>query len=180
MTMSRLLLALVLVALAGRAASADDPALRTAKRHFARGEKLYALAKFREALDAYQQAFDARPIPELMFNIGQCYRNLDDPDAAIFSYRTYLKLAPTATNREQVEDLIATLEADKQRATSRRLALERAEPPPPAPAPDRPVYRRWWFWTGLAAVGAGGVAIFAVARSGGPPETSLGNIVFGR
>src|SRR5207253_2261415 len=95
---------------APRAAYADDPAMRAAKRHYDRGEKLFALGKFDEALDEYEKAFDAKPIPDFLFNIGQCYRNLGDFDQAIFSYKKYLSLEPDAPNKVAVEALIADLE----------------------------------------------------------------------
>ncbi len=179
-----LLLSLVL---AVRPALADDPATRAARRHFDRGEKLFALGKFDDALDEYQKAFDAKPIPDFLFNIGQCYRNLGDYDSAIFSYRKYLTAAPDAANRAQVEQLITELEARKDRNDTHRLGLQpprRAEPPPPpvaaAPA-DHPFYTRWWFWTGIGVVAAGGgVAAYELTRPSGPPSTNLGNIVFGK
>jgi tetratricopeptide (TPR) repeat protein len=191
MTGPRCLLALLVVALATRVAAADDAATRSAKRHFERGQKLYTLTKFREALDEYQQAFDARPIPDFLFNIGQCYRNLGDYDAAIFSYKKYLAAAPDAPNRAQVEQLIGELQTRKDQEDARRLALEPRPPPVPAPAPatrpapapppDRPIYARWWFWTGIGVVAAGGtgVTIYELTRPGAP-ATSLGNIVFGK
>jgi tetratricopeptide (TPR) repeat protein len=182
MTLYRLLFALSLTALLAHVASADDPSLRDARRHFDRGEKLYALTRFSDALDEYQKAFDARPIPDFLFNIGQCYRNLGDYDAAIFSYRKYLKLAPDAPNREQVEQLITDLEAKQDQSDTRRLGLQRTRAPaPPDRAPDRPIYATWWFWTGVVVVGAaGGVGIYEVTRASGPPSTGLGNIVFGK
>jgi tetratricopeptide (TPR) repeat protein len=191
MTGPRCLLALLVVALATRVAAADDAATRSAKRHFERGQKLYTLTKFREALDEYQQAFDARPIPDFLFNIGQCYRNLGDYDAAIFSYKKYLAAAPDAPNRAQVEQLIVDLQARKDQEDARRLSLQsapqaaapQAAPPPPAPAPpaSQPLYTRWWFWTGIGVVAAGGtgVTIYELTRPGAP-ATSLGNIVFGK
>jgi tetratricopeptide (TPR) repeat protein len=184
MTLYRLLLALAITAIAARVASADDPALGEAKRHFERGEKLYALTRFSEAIDEYQKAFDAKPLPDFLFNIGQCYRNLGDFDSAIFSYRKYLKLAQDPPNREQVEQLIRDLEANKARSDTRRLGLNRPPPPPPPPSgerpSERPLYTKWWFWTGIAVVGvAGGVTAYEFASSG-PPSTSLGNIVFGK
>jgi tetratricopeptide (TPR) repeat protein len=183
MTVYRLLLALAITAIAARVASADDPALLEAKRHFERGEKLYALTRFSEAIDEYQSAFDAKPLPDFLFNIGQCYRNLGDFDSAIFSYRKYLKLAQDPPNREQVEQLIRDLEARTARSDTQRLGLKRPPPPPPT-APERPsgrpLYTRWWFWTGIAVVGvAGGVTAYELATAG-PPSTSLGNIVFGK
>lgn len=172
----------------------DDPGLRAAKRHFQRGEKLYALAKFSEALDEYQEAFDAKQIPELLFNIGQCYRNLGDYKSAIFSYRKYLKLAPEAANRERVEQLIRELEDKQDHSDTQRLGLEpkKAAPAPepeaddaasddePREAASRPVYKRWWFWTGIAVVaGGGGVLAYELSRPSAP-STSLGNIDFGK
>ena len=191
MTLPRLLLALCFTVLAARVAIADDSALRTAKRHFERGEKLYALTRFSDALDEYQKAFDAKPIPDFLFNIGQCYRNLGEYDAAIFSYQKYLKLAPDAPNRDKVEQLISELEAKKDQSDTQRLGLVQTRPaahepaPPPEDgaerAPDHPVYKRWWFWTGLAVLAAGGgVATYELTRPHGPPRTSLGNIVFGK
>lgn len=183
MTPPRLLFALAITAIAARVAWADDPALREAKRHFDRGEKLYAVTRFSEAIDEYQKAFDAKPLPDFLFNIGQCYRNLGDYDSAIFSYRKYLKLAQDPPNRAQVEQLIRDLEANKARADTQRLGLKpQQQPPPPVAEPSaaRPIYTRWWFWTGIAVVGlAGGVTAYEVATAG-PPSTSLGNIVFGK
>ena len=54
--------------------------MKSAKRHYERGEKLFALGKFSDALDEYQKAFDAKPLPGFLFNIGQCYRNLGETD----------------------------------------------------------------------------------------------------
>src|SRR5262249_54758701 len=102
MTLPRLLLAMLVVALAARSAAAADTAPPPARRLSEPGEKLYAPPKFSHALDEYQKAFDAKPIPDFLFNIGQCYRNLGDYDSAIFSYRKYLTLAPDAPNRPQV------------------------------------------------------------------------------
>jgi len=184
MSLHRLLIALTLLALGTRLAAADEPAIATAKLHFERGEKLYVLARFTEALAEYQQAFDAKPLPELVFNVGQCYRNLGDYDAAVFSYRKYLQLEPEAPNRVQVEQLIADLEAKRDQAGPNRRGFMQPAVAAPAPAerPDRPpIYKKWWFWTAVAVVGtAGGVAIYEAGRSSGPPSTDLGNIVFGR
>jgi tetratricopeptide (TPR) repeat protein len=189
MTLPRFLIAVILMAFAARGAAADDASTSAARRHFERGEKLYALTRFSEALDEYQKAFDARPIPDFLFNIGQCYRNLGDYDSAIFSYRKYLTAAPDAPNRAQVEQLIAELQTRKDQNDTHRLGLSPprpAEPPPRVPAApaaydERPIYARWWFWTGIGVVAAGGgVAAYELTRPSGPPSTNLGNIVFGK
>jgi tetratricopeptide (TPR) repeat protein len=166
-------------------ADADDTGTRTAKRHYNRGQKLFALQKFDAALEQFQKAFDARQSPEFLFNIGQCHRNLGDYEAAIFSFKRYLKLDPDAPNREKVEELIEELE-EKQAAgesKKRRLSKDPDEDRPPPPAAGSPFYKKWWFWTGVAVVGVGGgVGIYAATSGGaGPPDTTLGrNIVFGK
>ena len=167
-------LALVLVMLFAPVAHAEDPSMRAAKRHFDRGEKLFALGKFDEALDEYQQAFDAKPLPGFLYNIGQCYRNLGDYEQAIFSFKKYLKLEPEASNKEAVERLIEELEEKKAQGDSQKFIKKKKEPP-------KPIYKKWWFWTGVGVVAVGGTAaIYASGGGSSPPGTDLGNIVFGK
>jgi tetratricopeptide (TPR) repeat protein len=171
-----LLMVCVAVAAPSRPVHADDPATRAARRHYERGEKLFALGKFDDALEEYQTAFDAKPLPGFLYNIGQCYRNLGDYDQAIFSFKKYLKLEPDAPNQEAVERLIEELEGKKAQGDSQRFVKKKRE------EPDRPVYKKWWFWTaiGVGVVG-GSAAIYASNSGSSPPETSLNhNIVFGK
>ena len=167
-----LLLCVVFVSLPLRIAHADDPATRSARRHFERGEKLFALGKFDDALEEYQTAFDAKPLPAFLYNIGQCYRNLGDLDQAIFSFKKYLKAEPEAENKEAVERLIDDLEDQKARGEGEKYMREKRE------ADQKPVYKKWWFWTGVGVLAVGGtVGIYAATRSGSsPPMSDLGNI----
>ena len=176
MTLPRLLLSLWVLAVAARVAAADDAATRTARRHFERGEKLYALTRFGDALDEYQKAFDAKPIPDFLFNIGQCYRNLGDLDQAIFSFKKYLKLEPEAENKEAVQRLIEDLEDQKARGEGEKFTRKKRQ------AEAKPVYKKWWFWTAVGVVAVGGTVGVVAASSGGsgPPMSDLGNIVFGK
>ena len=175
---TRLLLLLTVclaVAVPSRTAFADDPATRAARRHFERGEKLFALGKFDEALEEYQTAFDAKPLPAFLYNIGQCYRNLGDLDQAIFSFKKYLKLEPEAENREAVERLIEDLEDQKARGEGEKFVRKKPG------TESKPVYKKWWFWTGVGvAVVGGSAAIYASGGGSSPPSTDLGNIVFGK
>ena len=175
------LIAVALVAfVAMSSARADDLATRNAKRYYEQGEKLFALGKFDEALEAYQNAFDAKPLPDFLYNIGQCYRNLGDLEQAIFSFKKYLNLSPNAPDRDKVEKLIADLEARQERGEGKKLVGP--EPPPlqPAAQAHTPIYKQWWFWAGVAAVGvASSVGIYEATKSS-PPATDLGNISFTR
>jgi tetratricopeptide (TPR) repeat protein len=129
MPLIRFVFTLCAVLTLARVAYADDPATRAAKRHFDRGQKLFTLGKFDEALDEYQKAFDASPIPDFLYNIGQCYRNLGNYEQAIFSFKRYLQLDPEAENRDKVEIIIDELE-DK---LERQSAKDGHPPPPPPP-----------------------------------------------
>ncbi len=186
-------LAVALPALLGRPAlvHAEDAQTKTAKKHYDKGDKLFNLRKYQDALEEYQKAFDAKPIPAFLFNIGQCYRNLGDVDSAIFSFKRFLKLDPEAPNRDQVQGLIDELETKQQEAESKRLQLDKPTLPEPVPpvivvkpvVSETPFYKQWWFWTGIAVVGvAGSVGIFEATKSTtNPPMTSLGvNITFGK
>ncbi len=174
-------LVLATLCVSATAVRADDLDTRTAKRHFERGEQLFALGRFDAALDEYQKAFDAKPIPDFLFNIGQCYRNLGDYTQAIFSFKKYLKLEPDAPDREKVEKLIEELDDKQQRDRGQKLI----QPTPPMQSPSHadahtPIYKQWWFWAGIAVASvAGGVGIYEGTK-GGPPNTDLGNIVFGK
>lgn len=187
---ARLLVALavgvlvVLALLAPRPAAADDAATRAAKKHFQRGEKLFNLARFEEALVEYEAAYEKKPLPGFLYNIGQCHRNLGNYRQAIFSYRNYLRQVPEARNREAVLALIDELEG-KQRALELRAARERAErePPPPPPPPrrqaSRPLYRRTWFLSAVGAVTILTVGSLVLAGGGADePATDLGTIRF--
>jgi tetratricopeptide (TPR) repeat protein len=179
-----MLIALSMAALVAvpRTVCAEDAATKAAKKHYDKGEKLFALGRFDVALEEYQKAFDAKPVPAFLFNIGQCYRNLGDFESAVFSFKKFLKLEPDAPNRDKVEKLIDELEAKQAKGESTKLKLDtHPPPPPPPPQTDQPFYTRWWFWTGVAVVGAaGGFGIYEATRTSGPPSTPLGNIVVGQ
>ena len=175
-----LTLGLALVAVP-RAAHAEDAGTKAAKRYFTKGEKLFALGRFDEALEQYEKAFDAKPLPGFLFNIAQCHRNLGNIDQAIFSYRKYLRESPDAENREAVEAQIEELEEEKARTGAGGGLLVR-DPPrddrkPPGPG-KKPIYARWWFWGGVAAVAGAGAGTYFLTRDGSVPPTDLGNVVF--
>ena len=160
----------------------QDSSTRLAKQHFYRGEKLFALGRFDDALAEYEAAFEAKPLPEFLFNIGQCHRNLGSYEKAIFSFRLYLSKQPEARNRAAVEALIKELEeksAEERRRQAAAAARQRRRTPRPPPPPPTPFYKQWWFWTGVAAAAAAGTAaVLLIDNGSGLPETDLGNLDF--
>jgi tetratricopeptide (TPR) repeat protein len=176
-------------------AEADEAALARARKAFKKGQKLYDLGKFEEALAQYEKAYEESELPELLFNIGQCHRNLDHYDEATFSFKKYLRYKPDADNRDAVEKLIVELQEAKKKAEASRPRPtpkpQRLDPIPrneevtPTPQPvyeeDSPFYARWWFWTGLAvAGGAVAAGVFLLPSDGSVPSSDLGNVDFPR
>ena len=139
-----------------------------ARAHFSAGSRAYSLGEWTRAIDEYKKAYDASPDPAFLYNIGQAYRGAGDAKQALFFYRSYLRNAPDAPNRAEVEERIAKLQADVDRANRPPPTLTPAPaptPPPPtepassattltaaAPPPRTPVYKKWWLWTGVGVV----------------------------
>jgi len=186
---------LLVIALTSGRALADDAKL--ARQHFDDGSKLYDLGKFRDAAREYEEAYKYKPDPALLFNIGQAYRAAGDAEAALTAYRSFLRKVPDAPNRADVEGHIARLQAqveEQRRAKEREAATVKPTPTPtptltPALTPtatatttsDKPVWKKWWFWTIIGGVVVVGVVVaVAVVATQAPsfganlPETGPG------
>lgn len=100
-----------------------------ARAHYDRGIAHYNLGEFDAAIDEFKQAYALSRAPRLLFNLAQAERLAKRYDQALYSYQTYLRLAPTAENRADVEQWIAEMKA--------RLAERK--PVPVAPAPAEPI-----------------------------------------
>ena len=165
----------VVVGLSGQAAAAGKA---DAKEAYGRATRYFRLNDFQHALDAFKEAYLDYPDASLLYNMGQCQRQLGQEREAIGSYRSYLHERPDATNRAEVEAQIDNLQHHVDDEDARKKAeAQHAEREPTtaqvAPAsvpvtaalgsveathaPERmPLYKKWWLWT---AVGAAAVAI---------------------
>jgi tetratricopeptide (TPR) repeat protein len=103
----RILVAGVIV-LSALAARADD--LQSAREHYDKGTTFYDLQRFADAAHEYEQAFELKHDPALLFNIGQAYRFAGDSAKAIGAFRSYLRRMPKAPNRAEVEARIAEMQ----------------------------------------------------------------------
>ena len=132
--------ALCIASLAPGVASAEPSRIDQAKQQVAAADIDYRLARFTEALGEYTKAYELYPVPALLFNIGQCHRNLKEYGKAIFFFEGYLRDAPAATNRKLVEELIreAQAEIDKAPPVTVSEPAAPAEPPPSPRSPDPP------------------------------------------
>jgi tetratricopeptide (TPR) repeat protein len=122
----------VCVVIAAAPAHADDR-IAQAKHQVAAADIDYRLGRFGAALDEYTRAYERYPVPPLLFNIGQCHKNLKDYAKAIFFFEGYLRDAPTASNRALVEDLIREARAELDKVPP--IVAPAAQPQPPAPPP---------------------------------------------
>lgn len=68
------------------ALAAPTQAEQDARKSFDLGNKLYTEHAFREALAAFQHAYELDPRPSSLQNVGQCYRDLQDFAAAYDAY----------------------------------------------------------------------------------------------
>jgi len=100
---------------------------KTAKDAYVRGIKQYNLGEFKAALAAFTDAYNAHPDPSLLFNLGQCHRQLGERQKAVTLYRSYLRETGEPPNATEVRRLVAVLEE--------ALAKEHVKPAEPEKAP---------------------------------------------
>jgi tetratricopeptide (TPR) repeat protein len=87
-----------------------------AKAHYGRGTSYYNLGRYGEALAEYEAAYLAVQDPPFLFNIAQCQRKMGKDQEALAAYRSYLRVAPNAPNRLEVQKRIAELEKETRAA----------------------------------------------------------------
>jgi tetratricopeptide (TPR) repeat protein len=129
------------VALAGDATAGKSP---TPKQLYEEAIGHYNLGEWQQAIDKFKEAYRKTRDPALLFNLGQCYRQMHDPANALLEYRAFLREVPGTPSREEIERLIKLMEEaldkkpEKLRATD-ETATESHPPqvlvPPPSPAP---------------------------------------------
>jgi tetratricopeptide (TPR) repeat protein len=149
----------------GKPSEAERKKIERASELFREGEILYNIQKYEEALQKYEEAYLVSGEPDLLYNIGQCYRLMGKRQEAITSYRNFLRARPTTPMRASTESFIVTLENEPEPTT------EPTTEPTPAPKPLPPegffarlvpeeprVSPRAWFLS-AAALGAGAAVL---------------------
>jgi hypothetical protein len=127
----------------------------------------------------------------LLYDAAQSFRLANRPEKALILYKNYLQLYPNEANAEEVQRQIDRLKqsvaaTDRSKTPAAPKAVEpnraaAATPPVPLvqkPVPitatsteasasvtkkkDTPTYKKWWVWTIVGVVVAGGAATTAV------------------
>jgi tetratricopeptide (TPR) repeat protein len=130
--------------------SSRDQARAQAKAEVKRAQLAYKLARFDEALEEFSRAYELSPMPALLFNLGQCHRNLKNHERAIFFFEGYLReqrqISPD--QKALTESLLAESRAELERqnteaaATAARFAAPAlTTPTTPAPGMQRAAMR---------------------------------------
>ncbi len=101
------------------AATAVDPAAARrdeAKAAFTRGNTAYNLGKYADAIAEFERAYALSRLPEILFNLGQCYRKQWETDRrselgrrALHYYEALVREAPTAKVRPDAEQFITEI-----------------------------------------------------------------------
>jgi tetratricopeptide (TPR) repeat protein len=110
--MLRFTLVFAIAALLAQPARAQDSSLEEAKAHAARAKVHYDLGEYEKAAEEYIQVYRIKPLPALLYNIAQSYRQAGLYEKAKQFYKSYLREAKdaTASNRSAVEKAIRELE----------------------------------------------------------------------
>ena len=85
-----------------------------AKEHYNQATRHYQLGHYQDALGEFEAAYMGVPDPAFLFNIAQCHRKMGHDKEAVGFYRSYLRSAPNAPNRADVQKRIQELEGGKR------------------------------------------------------------------
>jgi tetratricopeptide (TPR) repeat protein len=100
-----------------------------------------------QAMAAWQAAYEQEPRELYIFEIAESARRAGLSNEAMASYQRFLREASPADHTEQRQQAEQQLAALRQQIEKKKLA-------------ERPVYKRWWFWTAI------GVGVAAVVTAG--------------
>jgi tetratricopeptide (TPR) repeat protein len=101
------------VALCSAVAQAEprsvDPKVKEARALFQAATSHFAIGEFGKAAEEYQQAYQLKPDPALLYNAAQSLRLSNQLERALVLYRNYLNLYPKEPNAVEVRAQIGKL-----------------------------------------------------------------------
>lgn len=158
-------------------ARADD--VEEARRRFSLGEEQYARGSYEEAYASYEAAYRAAPLPDFLFNMGQCQRKLGHAREALDLYRRFLDASPPEDRRVIVEgivrDMSVTLPEETAQPANVDGAVGSTRPPPREARPDSPGFfarlrAPTWITAAGAVALAGAGGLFALRAANGQDD----------
>src|SRR3954468_12030836 len=105
----RSILAFIFLLGSARVALAQDDKSERARIHLKAAIAYYDEARYEDAAREMEAAYALKPLPDLQYNLAQCYERLGRYTDAATAYQTYLHSNPTAVDRKLVETRIDNL-----------------------------------------------------------------------
>jgi len=131
----RSILAFLLLLCSARVATAQaDDKTERARIHLKAAIAYYDEARYEDAAREMEAAYQLKPLPDLQYNLAQCYERLGRYNDAATAYETYLKGNPAAGDRKLVETRIGNLR-------ERAAATAAGSKPAPLPATEKVVFK---------------------------------------
>ncbi len=129
-----------------------DNAREVAKAHFKLGRSYQDARDYDRAIIEYQAAYAISPMPELLFNIGQCYRLRGEARSAVLYYQRYLQLVPGGGASDEARVHVAALRRTiSAQPADAKLVMATMTTPEPVREDGRP----GWRWIGAGGAFAG-------------------------
>jgi tetratricopeptide (TPR) repeat protein len=141
-------------------------------QHYQQARSLSKAGQLADALKEYAAAYALRPMPTLLFNMARLNHRLGRNPEAISGYRSFLS-QETGTDpalRDKAKDYLAQLEKPPEppRPTTPTLQPALTAEAPQKDAARVPIYKKWWLWTSLGVLVAGGAAAVIIGTQVDP------------
>lgn len=133
--MGRLILGFTLMTVLARPAAAEDDKTERARIHLKAAIAYYDEARYDDAAREMEAAYSLKPLPDLQYNLAQCYERLGRYEDAAKAYETYLHASPNAPDHKLVATRIENL---RERA---KAVAAGAQAPAPATATEKVVFK---------------------------------------
>jgi tetratricopeptide (TPR) repeat protein len=164
--------------------------LEEARLLFLAAQRAFDDGRYPDALASFERSYLLAEDPQILYNIGVTLDRLRRDDEALEAFQMYLRLRPNTPDRRSIEARIQILEDQIARREAAAAPPEPEETGPrvevtatgaePEPSDDDAytVLDRWWFWTAVVAIVAGGaIAIGIVASQDPSPAPGTDGVV---
>jgi tetratricopeptide (TPR) repeat protein len=124
------LIATLLLGLGGVGRAQSSSVEKRAKVHFDRGQSYFEQNQYDRAMSEFEAAYKLKPIPLILFDIGNVARVAGKNDKAIDYFKRYLAVAPPKVReRSEAERWLRELQHGR---SARAAATRRSDGPTPA------------------------------------------------
>jgi hypothetical protein len=107
-----------------------DEKREKAAQIFVEAEAAYKLQKYDDSLKGFQEAYELTSEPSLLFNIAQCYRQLNRLDEARKAYQSFIRDAPTNPLLPNATERLKEIDAEIARLAQKGTAQISAQQDP--------------------------------------------------